>query len=167
VRWMKRFVGHFNLVITSSLLMMVFSCRIGPSYKQPRVIDDSWTWKNQVIDDSAFTRTDNLTLASRPVSQDTLLKIDADWWRIFADDTLNMLIEKGVCRKSFYQHGCLPDFGIEGIGQHRARQLLPRHFCRSQHQPQQTFRKSPQSVWYHQSPAINAYYDIRSSGYEL
>ncbi len=82
-----------SLSLLSVMLLLMTACRIGPAYKRPNVIDESWTWKNQTIKDSTNKNTADSTFNSMVYNQNDSLKLADKWWLIFGDDTLNQLIE--------------------------------------------------------------------------
>ncbi len=75
------------------LSAVIFSCKVGPSYQRPSVLDDSRSWKNQTLEDTSFVKTENPFALEQSVGKDSI-RIDYQWWKVFEDDTLNQLIDK-------------------------------------------------------------------------
>jgi multidrug efflux system outer membrane protein len=81
------------------ILAVLFSaCKVGPPYRRPNVVDNSWTWKDQIIKDTSYVerKSEQDTSASprRPiVNQKENFKLDTQWWNLFEDDTLSNLIQ--------------------------------------------------------------------------
>lgn len=63
---------------------------VGPRYKRPNVIDDTWTWKNQTIQDTANAKTENHI---NSITKKDSFKLETQWWLLFGDETLNELIQ--------------------------------------------------------------------------
>jgi outer membrane protein, multidrug efflux system len=95
-------------------LLVGASCKVGPSYHRPSVLDDSRNWKNQTLEDTSYVKNKNL-FAINPTGGDSV-KIESQWWKVFADDTLNQLIDKAFSTN--------PSLNIAGYRVMEARQLV-------------------------------------------
>ncbi|MDB5273972.1 MAG: efflux transporter outer rane subunit [Chitinophagaceae bacterium] len=75
------------------IVCLLCACSVGRHYERPHVLDDSWTWKNQVIRDTATAYTPSDIVEETLTWNNDSLKFNNKWWLVFGDDSLNQLIQ--------------------------------------------------------------------------
>jgi multidrug efflux system outer membrane protein len=75
-----------------SVVLLLTACKVGPHYKRPNVIDESWSWKNQTIQNTTAPKNDS-TFNTVVYEKNDSIKLTNQWWQVFGDDSLNELID--------------------------------------------------------------------------
>jgi multidrug efflux system outer membrane protein len=83
------------------ILFVSGACSVGPRYRQPTVMDNTWAWKDQVIKDTTTypvtgAADDTLAADSGTDLRTTTAPLANKWWLLFHDDTLNQLMETAL-----------------------------------------------------------------------
>ena len=89
-KFYSKLLKNVSLFFLSSLFLLA-ACKVGPRYKRPTIIDESWTWKNKEIQNTTNSLPDNSYNTIVDDKNDT--KLQNQWWQLFGDDSLNQLIE--------------------------------------------------------------------------
>jgi outer membrane protein, multidrug efflux system len=87
-----------SIIGFSLIFLLLTECKVGPPYSRPAVMDNAWTWKNQVVKDTLYSANENSSKLISPdkagnADQNDSFKLNSQWWLIFEDETLNDLIQ--------------------------------------------------------------------------